>query len=96
MCSVNQGGAPNYYPNCFGGPNADPNAEEWTPPPQNVAGSENYYPEFYEDDNYSQPRVFWENVLDEAAKNRLVIASTISRIIGTSNGTNQFPHIPFS
>ncbi|KAH1021451.1 hypothetical protein HUJ04_010963 [Dendroctonus ponderosae] len=72
MCSFNQGGAPNYYPNSFGGPNSDPFAESWTPPPEYVAGFENYYPEFYEEDNYSQPRVFWEQVLDEGPKNRLV------------------------
>ncbi|XP_048519328.1 catalase isoform X3 [Dendroctonus ponderosae] len=72
MCSFNQGGAPNYYPNSFGGPNSDPFAESWTPPPEYVAGFENYYPEFYEEDNYSQPRAFWEQVLDEGAKNRLV------------------------
>ncbi|ENN73278.1 hypothetical protein YQE_10108, partial [Dendroctonus ponderosae] len=73
MCSFNQGGAPNYYPNSFGGPNSDPFAESWTPPPEYVAGFENYYPEFYEEDNYSQPRVFWEQVLDEGPKNRLYL-----------------------
>ncbi|KAL1490816.1 hypothetical protein ABEB36_013447 [Hypothenemus hampei] len=72
MCIYNQGGAPNYYPNSFGGPGADPFASKWTPPTMYFEGYENYYPQYYEEDNYSQPKVFWEKVLDEGAKSRLV------------------------
>ncbi|KAF7265134.1 hypothetical protein GWI33_021429 [Rhynchophorus ferrugineus] len=72
MCIFSQQGAPNYYPNSFGGPNADPEAATWTPPPQHFDGYENYYPEYYEEDNFSQPRVFWERVLNEGAKKSLV------------------------
>ncbi|XP_030760908.1 catalase-like [Sitophilus oryzae] len=72
MCIFSQNGAPNYYPNSFGGPNPDPEAAQWTPPPQEFSGKEDYYPEYYEEDNYSQPGVFWEKVLDDAAKQRLV------------------------
>lgn len=72
MCIFNQGGAPNYYPNTFGGPEPDPYSATGTPPPTKLEGTENYYPEYYETDNYSQPRVFWEKVLDDGAKTRLV------------------------
>ncbi|CAG9768847.1 unnamed protein product [Ceutorhynchus assimilis] len=72
MCYFNQGGAPNYYPNSFGGPQPDPDAATWTPPPQRFEGYEDYYPQIYDENNYSQPRVFWEKVLDDRAKTRLV------------------------
>lgn len=72
MCQFSQGGAPNYYPNSFGGPAGDPFAASWTPPPARFDGKEDYYPQFYDEDNYSQPKVFWDKVLDDAAKNRLV------------------------
>ncbi|XP_018575508.1 catalase-like [Anoplophora glabripennis] len=67
----NQGGAPNYHPNSFGGPDPDPNAMSWIPPPAKVEGDVDYY-DLGEDDNYSQPRVFWNKVLDEGGKSRLV------------------------
>lgn len=72
MCYFNQGGAPNYHPNSFGGPNSDPFAASWTKPPQSFQGNEDYYPEFFEEDNYSQPKVFWKKVLDDEARQRLV------------------------
>ncbi|XP_050307685.1 catalase-like [Anthonomus grandis grandis] len=79
MSFYNQGGAPNYYPNSFGGPHPDPEAANWTPPPQQFEGKEDYYPEFFDEDNYSQPKVFWERVLNNDEKTRLVnnLASTI-------------------
>ncbi|XP_030760907.1 catalase-like [Sitophilus oryzae] len=72
MCIYNQGGAPNYYPNSFGGPNPDPDAAQWTNPPQEFSGKEDYYPEYYQDDNYSQPKSYWENDLDDDEKTRVV------------------------
>ncbi|KAJ8927344.1 hypothetical protein NQ314_020192 [Rhamnusium bicolor] len=67
----NQGGAPNWHPNSFGGPNVDPNAKYWTPPPEHVEGDVDYH-DLGDDDNYSQPRVFWNKVLSDGAKTRLV------------------------
>lgn len=74
----NQGGAPNWHPNSFGGPNVDPHAMSWIPPPAQITGVLDYH-DLGDDDNYSQPRVFWNKVLDEGGKNRLVnnLASTI-------------------
>lgn len=66
-----QNGAPNYHPNMFGGPEVYPNAKEWTAPPEQVNATVDYY-DLYDTDNYSQARTFWEKVLDNAAKDRLV------------------------
>ncbi|XP_050504615.1 catalase-like [Diabrotica virgifera virgifera] len=70
-CLYNQGGAPNYHPNSFGGPEVDPAAKNWTQPPEHISGDIDYH-DLSNDDNYSQPNVFWNKVLDEAAKGRLV------------------------
>ncbi|XP_066139107.1 catalase-like [Euwallacea fornicatus] len=81
MCYFNQSGAPNYYPNSFGGPNPDDFAALATAPVEHFEGNEDYYPQFYDEDNYSQPKVFWEKVLDTGAKQRLVtnLAGAIKR-----------------
>lgn len=62
----------------FGGPKVYPNAEEWTLPPERVNATIDYY-DLYDVDNYSQPRKFWEKVLDNGARHRLVenLAGTI-------------------
>lgn len=62
----------------FGGPKVYPNAKEWTAPPEQVNATIDYY-DLNDVDNYSQPRIFWEKVLDDGAKNRLVanLAGTI-------------------
>ncbi|CAG9834450.1 unnamed protein product [Diabrotica balteata] len=67
----NQGGAPNYHPNSFGGPEVNPAATKWSLPPEHVTGEVNYY-DLGNDDNYTQPKLFYNNVLDEAARGRLV------------------------
>ncbi|KAJ8921876.1 hypothetical protein NQ315_008509 [Exocentrus adspersus] len=67
----NQGGAPNWYPNSFGGPSVDLQAISWTPPPEEIHGTQDYH-DLGDDDNFSQARVFWNKVLDEGAKTRLV------------------------
>lgn len=56
----------------------DPNAILWTPPPAHIKGTVDYY-DLREDDNFSQPRVFWNKVLDEGEKSRMVenLANTI-------------------
>ncbi|XP_060525130.1 catalase-like [Cylas formicarius] len=79
MAINNQGGAPNYHPNSFGGPDVDPNVKKAYPIPFDIQGMEDYYDNFYDEDNYAQARVFWEKVLDSAARNRLAenLAGTI-------------------
>ncbi|XP_056647535.1 catalase-like [Diorhabda sublineata] len=76
----NQNGAPNYHPNSFGGPNVNPIAEEWVNPPEAVNANVDYY-NLGKDDNFSQPRVFWNKVLDSAAKQRMVdtLANSIQK-----------------
>ncbi|CAG0883435.1 unnamed protein product [Cyprideis torosa] len=64
----NQAGAPNYYPNSFMGPLDDISlAQSRFPVSGDVARFDTA-----NDDNFSQVTVFWENVLDEAARQRLV------------------------
>ncbi|CAH1101580.1 unnamed protein product [Psylliodes chrysocephalus] len=76
----NQNGAPNYHPNSFGGPEVNPEAESWVNPPESVDSKVDYY-DLRDDDNYTQPRVFWNKVLDEPAKQRLVdnVAGALSK-----------------
>ncbi|KAG5890304.1 hypothetical protein JTB14_017618 [Gonioctena quinquepunctata] len=66
-----QGGAPNYHPNSFGGPDPASVEMSWIPPPESVTGDVDYY-DLGGEDNYTQPRVFWQSVLDDDAKERLV------------------------
>ncbi|CAG9863646.1 unnamed protein product [Phyllotreta striolata] len=76
----NQNGAPNYHPNSFGGPDVNPLAKSWTNPPEDVNAQVDYY-DLVDDDNYTQPKQFWNKVLDASAKNRLVenIAGALSK-----------------
>nr|CAH7735337.1 unnamed protein product [Callosobruchus chinensis] len=67
----NQGSAPNYHPNSFGGPDAQRTVKEKTLPPQEVSGSVDYY-DLGNEDNFTQPCIFWNKVLDAGAKTRLV------------------------
>lgn len=66
----NQGGAPNYYPNSFGGPEPSKRTVDLQAP-YKVSG-EVYRYDSGEEDNFSQPAIFWSKVLDEAARKRLV------------------------
>lgn len=66
----NQGGAPNYYPNSFSGPEPLQRALQLEPPFK-VSGDV-YRFDSGDEDNFSQPKIFWERVLDEAARKRLV------------------------
>lgn len=62
----------------FGGPDVNPIVKEWSMPPAQVEAKIDYY-DLIDVDNYSQPKVFWEKVLDNGAKERLVnnLAGTI-------------------
>ncbi|XP_015604715.2 catalase isoform X2 [Cephus cinctus] len=68
MAYHNQNGAPNYYPNSFGGPKECPAA---LAPSFQVSGDIDRY-EPVNEDNYTQATEFWRNVLDADAKTRLV------------------------
>jgi len=63
----NQLGAPNYFPNSFGGAQPDPSVA-WGK--QVVSGEVDRYPTD-DDDNFSQAGIFYNKVLDTAARDRL-------------------------
>jgi catalase len=62
-----QGGAPNYFPNSFGGPEDDKKYEEHK---LEVSGECHRW-ETKDDDNYSQAATFYEKVLSDDEKERL-------------------------
>ncbi|CRK95906.1 CLUMA_CG009352, isoform A [Clunio marinus] len=66
----NQGGAPNYYPNSFEGPEPSSRTVNLQQP-YKVSG-EVYRFDSGDEDNFSQATIFWNQVLDEAARKRLV------------------------
>ncbi|KAM7347406.1 catalase-like [Cochliomyia hominivorax] len=67
----NQGGAPNYYPNSFSGPENSARAKALqTCCP--VAGDVYRFPADDTEDNFSQVTDFWVLVLDDCARKRLV------------------------
>ena len=63
-----QGGAPNYYPNSFKGPEECPGVKEPAFPVSGLA--DRYTPE--NEDNFSQVTTFWKDVLNSYEKTRLV------------------------
>jgi len=65
----NQAGAPNYHPNSFHGPEHKGKEVEFSR--FKVSGDVARYNDA-DDDNYSQPRTFWQKVLDEGHRRRLV------------------------
>ncbi|KAJ1524757.1 hypothetical protein ONE63_009635 [Megalurothrips usitatus] len=69
----NQGGAPNYYPNSFSGPEQEASRE---PPAYPASGDVARY-NTGDDDNFTQPGIFWREVLNKAERERLV-----SNIVG--------------
>jgi len=68
MSYDNQGGAPNYFPNSFGGPVLDENALQSTFP---LSGDVIRHDSGLED-NFSQVDVFWQQELLPAERQRLV------------------------
>jgi catalase len=64
----NQSGAPNYFPNSFSGPNHNATYNE---PEIQISGDAKRY-ETGNDDNFSQVGIFWNNVLKEDERTRLV------------------------
>mmetsp|Transcript_9846 Transcript_9846/g.27922 ORF Transcript_9846/g.27922 Transcript_9846/m.27922 type:complete len:532 (-) Transcript_9846:76-1671(-) len=63
----NQGGAPNYFPNSFNGPATDPSAA-WH---KDTLTGDVQRVETGDEDNFSQCGVFFREVLDEGARQRL-------------------------
>ncbi|XP_037086856.1 catalase-like isoform X1 [Pollicipes pollicipes] len=68
MCMDNQDGAPNYFPNSFSGPVEDTQHACSSFP---ASGDVRRY-ETGHDDNFSQVTIFWNKVLNEAERERLV------------------------
>ena len=66
----NQGGAPNYFPNSFAGPGNDERAKILAPPFP-VSGDVSRY-DTVDDDNYTQSKVFYQKVLKDDEKERLI------------------------
>lgn len=77
----NQGGAPNYYPNSFSGPKECPAARS---PSFYVSGDVDRY-DPVDDDNFGQATTFWNKVLDESARERLV-----QNMVGSLRGASTF------
>jgi len=77
----NQGGAPNYFPNSFGGPQPDPSTA-WHK--TQISGNVGRY-ETGDEDNFSQVGIFYNKVLDAAARDRLT-----SNIAGHLAGASPF------
>jgi len=77
----NQDGAPNYFPNSFGGPQPD-SSTAWNKVP--VFGNVERYPTD-DDDNFSQVTVFYNKVLDVGARDRLT-----SNIAGHMSAASPF------
>lgn len=77
----NQGGAPNYYPNSFSGPEQN---SALVSPTYKVSGDVARY-NTADDDNFSQPGIFWRNVLNNEERERLV-----SNIVGHLKDTETF------
>ncbi|XP_060520225.1 catalase-like [Cylas formicarius] len=71
MTISHAGGAPNYHPNSFSGPQTDPVVKS-VYPPFTVTGDVNRYDDTCTADDFVQPRIFWQKVLDQGAKDRLV------------------------
>nr|ABS85194.1 catalase [Protaetia brevitarsis] len=79
----NQGGAPNYHPNSFGGPTNDPRAKVLSPP-FHVSGEAKRY-DVGKEDNFSQATVFYQRTLNEEERQRLV-----SNIVGSLTNAADF------
>nr|UJQ69852.1 catalase [Diamesa zernyi] len=69
MAFQNQGGAPNYFPNSFGGPLES--KEENKVPTFQVQGQIDRF-DSSDEDNFSQPAMFWNKVLNSEERKRLV------------------------
>ncbi|KAF7270927.1 hypothetical protein GWI33_016136 [Rhynchophorus ferrugineus] len=80
MAINNQGSAPNYHPNSFSGPKTDSSVQALYPK-ETITGDIYRYDDEVTNDDFEQPRIFYQKVLDEAAKQRLVsnLAGSLSQ-----------------
>jgi catalase len=90
MCSDDNGaGAPNYFPNSFGGPFVDRSRSSNGNGNESVVGIgvssrlEVERRDVGEEDNYSQADFYWKTVLDPAARERVVM-NLADSLIGTT------------
>ena len=67
-----QGGAPNYHPNSFGGPDSDKRARDLSPVLPIVGNAARYDNGGEEWDNYSQARLLYQRVLNPEERGRLI------------------------
>lgn len=79
--STNHDGAPNYYPNSFTGPDQD---SKYTAHKFSTSGDVARY-NSGDEDNFTQPNLFWTNVLNAEEKQRLV-----DNIAGHLSGASEF------
>nr|XP_023014020.1 catalase [Leptinotarsa decemlineata] len=82
MCLNNQGSAPNYFPNSFGGPESAKWAQALNPP-FTVSG-EAYRYETGEDDNFAQARQFFQKTLKKDEQDRM-IANIVANLSNASD-----------
>ena len=81
----NGGGSPNYYPNSFQGPVANPSTASWHV--DKVSSDEEFKTyETGDDDNFTQCRQFFRNVLDAQARQRLT-SNIAENIVQCKNDT---------
>lgn len=72
MCFTdNQAGAPNYFPNSFGGPQECERARKLAPA-EHFSGDVYRYSSAETEDNYAQATIFYTKVLNAEQKSRLV------------------------
>ncbi|XP_044757581.1 catalase-like [Coccinella septempunctata] len=76
---INQGGAPNYYPNSFSGPIECPHNY---PLPQQIEGKAGHYDTGTTEDDYKQANIFYNKILDAPARGRLEdnLVSTFKKV----------------
>ncbi|XP_066907479.1 catalase isoform X2 [Halyomorpha halys] len=76
-CDLDQGAAVNYFPNSFNGPQVSPRGRTI---PYRVSGNIGRYNTINED-NFSQPSIFWNKTLTPGERNRMVmnIAASLSQ-----------------
>jgi len=65
----NAGGGPNYWPNSFGGPEADPKTGE---PPFNLSGKADRYPFKHPNDDFVQAGTLFRKVMSDQDRDHLV------------------------
>lgn len=68
----NQGGAPNYFPNSFSGPEENARSKQLAPP-EKLTGDVYRFSSGDSEDNFSQPADFWNKVLNADERTRLII-----------------------